>query len=210
MGRKGFFTLLFFIFRSTPKFSTFVPPPPPKIQPEHREKEIKIIPNRSHRSRKRKQNGEGDIIPEEKEMSEQERKICLKILQNLMKHEWAWPFNKPVDPVALNVPDYFTVIKHPMDFGTIKVLLVQAEKFFNKEQKQLKEEVFSSRDEFIEDVRLVFSNATTYNRPGEDVYIMAESLLHYFEEILLRSDGDKKLKIENKIMTIEENKDIKI
>ena len=28
---------------------------------------------------------------------------------------------KPVDPVALNIPDYFDVIKNPMDFSTIKV-----------------------------------------------------------------------------------------
>ena len=30
-------------------------------------------------------------------------------------------FHYPVDPVKLNILDYFTIIKHPMDFGTIKV-----------------------------------------------------------------------------------------
>lgn len=30
-------------------------------------------------------------------------------------------FHYPVDPVKLGIPDYFDVIKHPMDFSTIKV-----------------------------------------------------------------------------------------
>jgi hypothetical protein len=46
---------------------------------------------------------------------------CLEILQELMAHEFGWVFNTPVDPLALNIPDYFDVIKSPMDLGTIKV-----------------------------------------------------------------------------------------
>lgn len=33
----------------------------------------------------------------------------------------AWPFLKPVDADALGLKDYFTVIKKPMDLGTVKV-----------------------------------------------------------------------------------------
>ena len=36
------------------------------------------------------------------------------------KHKFAWPFHKPVDPVALGLPDYFDVIKEPMDMSKIK------------------------------------------------------------------------------------------
>ena len=36
------------------------------------------------------------------------------------KHKFAWPFHKPVDPVQLGLPDYFDVIKQPMDMSTIK------------------------------------------------------------------------------------------
>jgi NAD(P)H-dependent FMN reductase len=46
---------------------------------------------------------------------------CQDLLRQIMRHEHAWPFAKPVDPVALNIPDYFDIIKYPMDFGTIKV-----------------------------------------------------------------------------------------
>lgn len=32
-------------------------------------------------------------------------------------------FHQPVDYEALNLPDYTTIIKHPMDFGTIRTKL---------------------------------------------------------------------------------------
>ena len=41
------------------------------------------------------------------------------------KHKFAWPFHKPVDPVALGLPDYFDVIKEPMDMSKIKQKLEQ-------------------------------------------------------------------------------------
>src|SRR5690349_12974708 len=50
------------------------------------------------------------------------QEACQKLLTLLMNHELGWPFNQPVDPVALNIPDYFDKILHPMDFGTIQVL----------------------------------------------------------------------------------------
>jgi len=39
----------------------------------------------------------------------------------LINHKFGWPFNQPVDPVELNLPDYFEKIKNPTDFGTIQV-----------------------------------------------------------------------------------------
>ncbi|KAK9120009.1 hypothetical protein Scep_018102 [Stephania cephalantha] len=47
-------------------------------------------------------------------------KQCDSILQRLLEHKFAWVFKEPVDVVKLNIPDYFNVIKHPMDLGTIK------------------------------------------------------------------------------------------
>ena len=34
---------------------------------------------------------------------------------------YAWPFLQPVDPTALNLHDYYDIIKKPMDLGSIKV-----------------------------------------------------------------------------------------
>jgi hypothetical protein len=46
---------------------------------------------------------------------------CLKLIKSLKAHKSAWPFQDPVDPIALNIPDYFTVITRPMDLGTVEV-----------------------------------------------------------------------------------------
>ena len=52
---------------------------------------------------------------------------------------------QPVDPVKLGIPDYFDVVKRPMDLGTIR--------------KRLKSEEIRSKEQFVELVRLVFDNA---------------------------------------------------
>lgn len=44
-----------------------------------------------------------------------------QLLSAVWKIKNASIFHAPVDPVKLGIPDYFDVIKHPMDFGTIKV-----------------------------------------------------------------------------------------
>lgn len=95
------------------------------------------------------------------------RKQCEGLLKKLMSHQHGWVFNKPVDVVALKIPDYFNVIKKPMDLGTIKTKLGSGS--------------YSSPYEFLADVRLTFSNAMTYNPPGNDVHIMADVLSKFFE-----------------------------
>jgi hypothetical protein len=52
------------------------------------------------------------------------RTMCQTILANLMKHHYSYPFNQPVDYVALNLPDYPVIVTRPMDFGTVQVGVV--------------------------------------------------------------------------------------
>lgn len=94
---------------------------------------------------------------------------CHKVLMQLRNHPNAWPFNEPVDPVALNIPDYFDIITHPMDLGTI--------------QKNLEAGDYSTIGEFADDVRLVWSNAQTYNPPGHQINLMAKQLSSYFNRL---------------------------
>ncbi|KZV21743.1 hypothetical protein F511_02901 [Dorcoceras hygrometricum] len=94
-------------------------------------------------------------------------KQCEALLKNLMKQKNAWLFNKPVDIVELNIPDYFTIIKHPMDLGTVKVKLLSNQ--------------YSGPMDFAADVRLTFKNAMTYNSPGNAVHIYAATLSQFFE-----------------------------
>ena len=52
--------------------------------------------------------------------------------------------------VVLQVPDYYQIIKHPMDFQIIK--------------DRLQCLVYGSPLEVMDDVKLVFNNAETYNQ----------------------------------------------
>ncbi|WJX33182.1 hypothetical protein P8452_21418 [Trifolium repens] len=108
-------------------------------------------------------------------------KQCENLLNRLMSHQYGWVFNAPVDIVKLNIPDYFTVIKHPMDLGTVKSKLTSGK--------------YSSPIAFAADVRLTFSNAMTYNPPGNDVHGIAATLMKAFET--------KWKSIEKKIPNIE-------
>uniref|UniRef100_A0A1J3E5G5 Transcription factor GTE8 n=1 Tax=Noccaea caerulescens TaxID=107243 RepID=A0A1J3E5G5_NOCCA len=94
-------------------------------------------------------------------------KQCDTLLKKLWSHPHSWVFQTPVDVVKLNIPDYPTIIKHPMDLGTVK--------------KNLASGLYSSPHEFAADVRLTFTNAMTYNPPGHDVHIMGDILCKLFE-----------------------------
>ncbi|XP_073142032.1 transcription factor GTE10-like [Henckelia pumila] len=94
-------------------------------------------------------------------------KQCETLLNRLMSQKHAWVFNEPVDVVKLNIPDYRSVIKHPMDLGTIK--------------GKLRTNQYSNTMEFAADVRLTFENAFTYNSRGTEVHCMAEELSRFFE-----------------------------
>ncbi|KAM1058484.1 hypothetical protein ACFX1Q_024178 [Malus domestica] len=94
-------------------------------------------------------------------------KQCEALLKRLMAHQSSWLFKEPVDVVKLNIPDYFTVIKHPMDLGTIKSKIASGS--------------YSSPLEFAADVRMTFTNAMTYNPPQNKVYAMADTLSKFFE-----------------------------
>jgi hypothetical protein len=79
-------------------------------------------------------------------------------------------FNAPVDPVALQLPDYYTVVQRPMDLGTVRTKLHSMH--------------YNSRQQVVEDIRLVFTNAMRYNPPTNAVHGAAKELLAYFEEQL--------------------------
>ncbi|KAG8641326.1 transcription factor GTE4 isoform X2 [Manihot esculenta] len=109
-------------------------------------------------------------------------KNCSALLEKLMKHRHGWVFNTPVDVKTLGLHDYFTIIKHPMDLGTVKT--------------RLNKNWYKSPEEFAEDVRLTFHNALTYNPKGQDVHIMAEVLLKMFEDrwAVIKSDYERELR----------------
>ncbi|EOA30257.1 hypothetical protein CARUB_v10013379mg [Capsella rubella] len=62
-------------------------------------------------------------LPRAKSFGMSKMKHCETLLKRLMSHQHGWLFKTPVDVVKLNIPDYFTIIKHPMDLGTVKTKL---------------------------------------------------------------------------------------
>lgn len=115
---------------------------------------------------------------------------CLSILKMLAKHRYGWPFLEPVDAVKLNIPDYYDIIQHPMDFGTI--------------EKRIQDGYYDSPLKFRDDVRLVFSNCRTYNKPGQDVRFMGDSLESVFEKRWENSRIESKLEEEKSRLAAEE------
>ncbi|CAN8235160.1 unnamed protein product [Cochlearia groenlandica] len=95
-------------------------------------------------------------------------KNCNNLLTKLMKHKSGWVFNTPVDATRLGLYDYHTIVKKPMDLGTVKT--------------RLSKSLYKSPLDFAEEVRLTFNNAMLYNPKAHEVYRMAEFFLNMFEE----------------------------
>lgn len=92
--------------------------------------------------------------------------LLKNIHKAVTKHSYAWPFDLPVDAKALKLPDYHNVIKKPMDFTTIK--------------KRLENYWYYDAFECIEDFKQVFLNCYIYNKPTEDVVMMARTVEELF------------------------------
>ena len=93
------------------------------------------------------------------------------ILSRLMQHpahNRKGLFNSPVDPEALGLADYRTVIQTPMDLGTVK--------------NRLHSNIYHHRHQAAQDIRLVFQNAMRYNPPANYVHVCAQALLETFEQ----------------------------
>lgn len=66
------------------------------------------------------------------------------------------PFRLPVDPNSLGIPDYFDIVRKPIDLSTIKGKLTSGQ--------------YSDPWEYVDDVWLMFDNAWLYNRKTSRVY----------------------------------------
>ncbi|KZV30405.1 hypothetical protein F511_20681 [Dorcoceras hygrometricum] len=77
------------------------------------------------------------------------------LLKAMHDHPDAWPFKEPVD--ARDVPDYYDIIKDPMDLKTMS-------------KRVESEQYYVTFEMFVADVRRMFSNARTYNSPDTIYY----------------------------------------
>lgn len=111
------------------------------------------------------------------------------VMKAVWKHQFSWPFQQPVDAKKLNLPDYHKIIKQAMDLGTVK--------------KRLENNYYWSSKEAIQDFNTMFTNCYVYNKPGEDVVVMAQILEKLF---LTKVAMMPKEEIEVESATVNKNK----
>ena len=92
------------------------------------------------------------------------------LLKPISKMDQAFYFLQPVDVVALRIPDYPTIVREPMDLGTI--------------EKKLDASSYATTEEFVADVKLVWYNARLYNPVGSVVHEAARVLEKAFDDRL--------------------------
>jgi hypothetical protein len=94
-------------------------------------------------------------------------RVLQKIVFRLLKHPYADPFRQPVDPDSEDIPDYFTIVKNPMDLGTIR--------------KNLENSLYDANPlQCLRDINLVWENCYRYNPPNSEVSKKAQQLQKSF------------------------------
>ncbi|KAI0832420.1 hypothetical protein BC628DRAFT_1414722 [Trametes gibbosa] len=79
----------------------------------------------------------------------------------ISQHRYGNIFHNPIK--KSEAPDYHDIVKRPMDLKTIK--------------SRVKDGLISNSLEFQRDIYLMFANAMMYNRPGSEIYNMAEEMM---------------------------------
>lgn len=121
---------------------------------------------------------------------------CRQILKELHEADAQSIFASPVDPIAHGIPNYFDIIKKPMDLGTI--------------QTKIDHNEIDSPEEFARLVRLTFENAVTYNTlPDNLVHISARNLLVLFNKKFGTTDKTFNAAKKNKKLTKAERLEVK-
>ncbi|XP_071501633.1 nucleosome-remodeling factor subunit BPTF-like [Diadema antillarum] len=87
-----------------------------------------------------------------------------KMLRQLQSHKMAWPFIEPVS--ELDAPDYYDVIKEPMDLSTV--------------EDRLKNKHYVKLSDFAADIGKIFDNCRYYNPTDTPYYQCADVLEKFF------------------------------
>uniref|UniRef100_A0A8C9K3X3 histone acetyltransferase n=1 Tax=Panthera tigris altaica TaxID=74533 RepID=A0A8C9K3X3_PANTA len=100
---------------------------------------------------------------------EELRQALMPTLEALYRQDpESLPFRQPVDPQLLGIPDYFDIVKNPMDLSTIK--------------RKLDTGQYQEPWQYVDDVWLMFNNAWLYNRKTSRVYKFCSKLAEVFEQ----------------------------
>jgi len=75
---------------------------------------------------------------------------------------------EPVDPVELDLDDYFEIIKEPMDLSTV--------------EEKLKDHKYNTTRDFGMDVTKIWNNSFRYNTEDSRIYQMTLEMSAYFDK----------------------------
>lgn len=106
-----------------------------------------------------------------KKKYQMELKFCQHVMNEITKSKYqhiSFPFQAPVDPVALNIPHYHKLIKNPMDLSTVGSKLSHGQ--------------YENAKEFEADIRLIFQNCYKFNPPTDPVHGMGKQLEALYDE----------------------------
>ncbi|XP_014839101.1 PREDICTED: CREB-binding protein-like isoform X1 [Poecilia mexicana] len=99
---------------------------------------------------------------------EELRQALMPTLEALYRQDpESLPFRQPVDPMVLGIPDYFDIVKNPIDLSTIK--------------RKLDTGQYQEPWQYVDDIWLMFNNAWLYNRKTSRVYKYCTKLAEVFE-----------------------------
>ncbi|XP_072033700.1 uncharacterized protein [Amphiura filiformis] len=90
----------------------------------------------------------------------------MKVLDTVKTHPDSWPFLEAVSESY--APGYYNIIKFPMDLTSM--------------ERKLNDKVYSSKDEFVNDMHQIFQNCVDYNGPGNEYTLMSETLENVFDK----------------------------
>ncbi|XP_073721148.1 histone lysine acetyltransferase CREBBP-like isoform X2 [Misgurnus anguillicaudatus] len=100
---------------------------------------------------------------------EELRQALMPTLEALYRQDpESLPFRQPVDPNLLGIPDYFDIVKNPIDLSTIK--------------RKLDTGQYQEPWQYVDDIWLMFNNAWLYNRKTSRVYKYCSKLAEVFEQ----------------------------
>ncbi|XP_048585830.1 transcription initiation factor TFIID subunit 1 isoform X2 [Nematostella vectensis] len=107
--------------------------------------------------------------------------ILENIVMQIKTMPESWPFHKPVN--SKQVPDYYEVIKNPMDIETLR--------------QHVQDGMCRSREEFLENVKLLHTNSVLYNgenheftKTANSIYAACENILKEHEEQLSKLESE--------------------
>jgi bromodomain-containing factor 1 len=107
-------------------------------------------------------------------------RFCISTIRSLKKQKDSPPFLHPVDPLALGIPHYPSIVRIPMDLSTIERKLTSSNP--SKPDSNPENPRYFTADEFIADVRLIVKNCCLFNGADHPISAMAKRMEEVFDK----------------------------